>query len=741
MSRKKKQKKRKTFTTETQKNELSQTVEMGFKYHQAGNLSEAERLYKKALTQNPNNFDAYHLLGIIANQTGANDLAVDLIQKALTINSKNDTALINLGVAFEKTARENQAIDSYKKAIALNPNSADACNKLANVFNNTGRLKDAIHWYNQAISLKPDIADTHNNLGVALEKANRLDEAIDSYNKALAINPESASTNNNLGNLLVKTSQNQDAISCYQKAISLEPNMVTAWNNLAIVFQNTGQLDDAIRCYKKAIALKPDYIDAYNNLGNGLEKKGLLDQAILVYQKAIALSPGNADLHNNLGITLKDVNRLDEAAESIKKAISLRPDFAEAYNNLGNILEKLHQSNKAIENYKKAISLQPEYTQAHCNLGIEFEKTGQMDKAVACFRKAISIKPDHIEAHRHLSKSIKHTHYDNDIAAMESLYKENKLSDSQRILLCFSLGKAFEDLKDFEKAFFFIKEANHLHRRSYTYDISKDQNKFSSIKKIFNQKFFHKHEQLGHYDKTPIFILGMPRSGTTLVEQILSSHPSVFGAGELKDLSLAGKNLILSEDTQQQSKYLSGPIKDEFKKIGVEYIKRIRNHSHTASFITDKMPHNFLHIGIIKIILPESKIIHCKRNPMDTCLSIFKNYFSEKNSHKYAYDLEELGQYYRLYLDLMAHWQETLPGFIHEIEYEQLISDQEKQTRKLLEFCHLTWDDTCMSFHQTKRKVSTASSVQVRQPIYNNSVLLWERYKNQLEPLRKKIYG
>ncbi|MCP4023091.1 MAG: sulfotransferase, partial [Desulfobacteraceae bacterium] len=249
---------------------------------------------------------------------------------------------------------------------------------------------------------------------------------------------------------------------------------------------------------------------------------------------------------------------------------------------------------------------------------------------------------------------------------------------------------------------------------------------------------FSRQKRGGCSNKSPIFILGMPRSGTTLVEQILASHPQVFGAGELTDFSIVARQFSWEELKKGSDEIVSGKA-DPFKKAGQDYINRVQKHADGEKFITDKMPHNFVSIGFIRLFLPNAKVIHCTRDPMDTCFSIFKHLFSGQKTHKYAYNMKELGHYYNLYLDLMEHWKITLPGYIYEIKYENLVSNQKEETRKLLEFGGLPWEEACLSFHKTKRRVATASAIQVRQPIYKDSIQLWKRYEVQLEDLQKVI--
>jgi hypothetical protein len=288
----------------------------------------------------------------------------------------------------------------------------------------------------------------------------------------------------------------------------------------------------------------------------------------------------------------------------------------------------------------------------------------------------------------------------------------------------------------------FVIKATQLKRNSYDYSVAESREQFDRIKEIFSPGFFSNHRDIGNPDRTPIFILGMPRSGTSLVEQILASHPDVFGAGELNDLWKVLTSIRTSEKEKQLWIIPEGLIELDagvFADLGKQYITRIRKFSASAKFITDKMPHNFLRIGFIRAILPNARIIHCTRDPMDNCLSIFKNLL--KNGHGYADNMPELGQYYRMYLELMDYWRVTLPGFIYDQSYEDLVISEKEQISRLLQHCGLHWDDACLDFHKTRRKIKTTSNAQVRRPIYSDSVKLWTRYEKQLEPLKAAIYG
>lgn len=501
---------------------------------------------------------------------------------------------------------------------------------------------------------------------------------------------------------------------------------------------NRRQLDKAAGYLRHALRIKSDFLDALNRLGVVHLTLGRPEEAVVNFRRLAELKPDEPEAHFNLGIALYDSGRLDEAVESFQRLIELKPDHVEAHFNLGNFFMAQGKQEEAVSSFNRALELKPDYAEARCNLGVLYKELGKTEDAVACFKQALFLKPDYVRAFKGLSLVGKYTEADEFVQKMQDLYNRKNISGPDRKDLGFALGKVYEDLGDFDKSFAFIFEANRLKRQSYQYTIQKDYELFVRIKKIFSPEFFTAHQGIGHKDKTPIFILGMPRSGTTLVEQILASHPLVFGAGELPVLVDLTNTLCVGAEKGKFPECMLHMDAATFAGLGSQYIKNIRKYSTETEYITDKMPHNFLRLGLIKTILPNAKVIHCRRNPMDTCFSIFKMDFT--TPHGYAYDLVELGRYYSLYQDLMAFWEKVLPGFMYTIRYEEVVADQRAQTESLLEFCNLPWDQACIDFYKTKRRVSTASLAQVRQPIYKDSVKLWKRYEKQLEPLRKAIY-
>lgn len=597
-----------------------------------------------------------------------------------------------------------------------------------------GELPQAAECYQAILDANPDHPGALHLLGVSSHQSGAPDAAVDLIARSLEFAPGNADAHYDLGNALKDLGQADRAATHYHEALALKPDYTEAHNNLGILFQQLGRAEEAIESYRNAIASNPEDAGLHANLGNALKAAGLQQDAVLSYRNALALDPDNAGIHNNLGNILKDLDDMAEAEACYRKAISLQPGFAEAHYNLGIVMQYQGMLEAAEAAYRTAIRLNDGYAVAHNNLGVVLQDLGRLKEAESCYRRCLAIDPDFAVAYRHLMLITKRTDYDNDIDAMEQLYAKADLTDDRRLHLALGLGKAYEDLGQYEKAFSFFAAGNRIKRRMFPFSIEAHRRFTEHIKQTFDAALFARHSGAGHHDPTPVFILGMPRSGTTLCEQILSSHPLVYGAGELetlKRLALTGigndMNGLEFPDTMRHAD------SETLSRLGEAYIRDVRRHNPDSPFITDKMPGNFTYLGLIRLILPDAKVIHCRRDPADTCLSIFKNHLS--GDHRYAHDLRALGEYYVLYEDLMAHWRGVLPGYIHDIRYEDLIADQASETRSLLEFCGLEWDDACLEFHRTTRPVRTASFEQVRRPLYRDSIRQWKRYEKELTPL------
>ena len=479
-------------------------------------------------------------------------------------------------------------------------------------------------------------------------------------------------------------------------------------------------------------------MNLYNVLGLILTEQKKISEAVSYYEKGIKIDPTYAVIYNNLGSIYQSKEDHKKAENYFKKSIDLDHKMPEPQNNLGNLYLIMNKYEEAIACFKKALTIDPKFFISYYNLGVIYKNIGKFEEAKKNLKIAVKLNEHFFTAHRILSQVTNYKIDDEHFIFLKENYGNPKINDEQKTEIAFALGKASEDIKNFDKAFQYYNEGNHLRRKDIVFSIDREKKEFTNIKKIFSRNLFDKFKNSGNSVINPIFILGMPRSGTTLVEQILSSHPDVFGGDELNFIP----NLIEKHfDYKAKKLFLKDIItvnRKNLKDIGQEYINNLKKISNDSKRITDKLPINFKWIGLIKLILPNSKIVHCVRNPKDNCISIFKNYFN--NPHlNFAYNLEEISEFYNLYKNLMKHWKNTLPKFIIDIEYEKIIRNPEQQIRNLIKSCNLSWNDNCLKFYNNKRPIKTASDVQARKEIYKTSVDSWKNYEKYLGNVFKKL--
>ena len=531
---------------------------------------------------------------------------------------------------------------------------------------------------------------------------------------------------------LYSNGQIQEALDSVETLIKDYPDEPLLYNISGACYKEIDKLEMACKSFEKAVDLKPDYAEAQYNLGVTLRELGQVDAAIKSYEKALANQHAYPNAHNNLGQILLQSGQPDAAMDHFEWAVAYQPEFFEAHNNLGSSLLALGQVNTAVTHYEKALEIKPDYQLARNNLGIAYQRLGEIDKAFKSFERAQTVKSDYAQAHYNLSVLKKYTKNDKQIVEMESLLSNKDLSQSDRIFICFALAKAYEHLGKKDELFKVLHEGNQLRKKELNYTIEKSENHNAIIEKLFNSN----PKALSNQVSTirPIFIVGMLRSGTSLVEQIISSHHEVYGAGELKNL----RQIIipiLREHLTDDKKKLS---KKTFLSIRQKYLESLSRFNASENVITDKWPLNFRSIGFILSAIPEAKIVHLKRDARAVCWSIYKHYFSD-TGNGWAYNFEDLSEFYKLYSELMRFWHEMFPGKVYDISYEDLTTNQEDETRKLLEYCELEWDKNCLDFHKNKRTVETASVLQVQQKMYQGSSEVWKEYEEYLQPMIKAL--
>jgi tetratricopeptide (TPR) repeat protein len=715
---------------------IAELLTTGQKLHEAGRLAVAEDCYRRILAAQPDHDEALHLSGVIAHQQGRHDAAIRAIGKAIQRNPQNPVYFCNLGSAFLGQGRLDEAVAACRQAISIKPDFVEAHSNLGIALQRQGKLVEAASACRQAIGIKPDYVAAHLNLGGALEKLGKLDEAVSAYRRAISIRPDYPNAHFNLGVVLEKMGKLDAAVAAYRRATNIKPDHADAYCNLGVTLRKLCKFDEAVTACRQAVSIKPTHADAHCNLGVALQEQGKLDEAVAAFRQAISIKPGHADAHYNLGLTLQKQSKSDEAVAAYRQAISVNPDHADAHCNLGVALQELGKSEDAIAAYRRAFSIQPDHANAYSNLGVALQELGKIDDARNAFEKAIELMPRNARAYRLLGDVKRFRADDPHLAAMQELTREMPMhSPEESIELNFALSKAYADLGDHERSFRHLLEANALHRSRIVYDERATLTLFDRIRSVFTASLIREKGGFGHPSAVPVFIIGMPRSGTTLVEQILASHPQVCGAGELDDIFSAARKLRGAEDASLSfPEVVSSMAVDELGRFGAKYVGAVRARAPKAQRIVDKMPMNYLFAGLIHLALPNARIIHTRRDPVDTCVSCFSKLFTTSNT--YSYDLAELGRYYRGYATLMQHWRTVLPPEVMlEVQYEDVTADLEGEARRIVAHCGLEWNDACLSFYETERPVRTASAAQVRQPIYQSSIGRWRSYEHLLGPL------
>ena len=526
---------------------------------------------------------------------------------------------------------------------------------------------------------------------------------------------------------LLKQYQANNYIKAEEYALSLIkkfPNHDFAWKILSIVLKKAGKISESLTASEKLVEITPQDALAHYNLGNTYRELTKFSKAEESYKKAISLKPDLLQAYYNLGIVSKNNYKLEEAEKYYRQAVHLNPNFAEACNNLGTVLDNLSKLDEAEIYYKKAIALKPDFAEAYNNLGTNLEQQGKLNEAQTMYEKAILINPGLTNAHRQLSLIKKFDNYDEHFQQMQKIYLDKNISSEQRCHINFALAKIYEDLENFKKSYQHFSEGNKIKKELLKYNIKNDIELFNQIKLNFQKieqntpKIFKNENAL-----KPIFIIGMPRSGTTLVEQIISSHSMVTGLGELPFVLQFGYPVTTG---------LLDSSEESLTKFRNDYLEKLESLRDKNLIITDKMPQNFLYVGLITACFPEAKILHVKRDPAAVCWANYKQWFKSENLG-YSYSLEDIVEYYKLYNDLMEFWNKALKNKIYEVDYETLTINQESEIKKLIKYLELNWEESCLSPEKNERNVSTASNIQIRNKIFKGSSQKWKKYKPFLD--------
>ena len=565
-------------------------------------------------------------------------------------------------------------------------------------------------------------------------QANRLQEADALCRRMAEAEPGNAEIFNLWAAVVLQGGHPDAAAQLLARAIELNGGQREYHHNLGNVLRDLGRLDEAAACFHTALRLEPQAVDSAFELGLSLLDLGRPQEAAPLFKAAVSAGPHVTDGYFRLGVAHLMTGANQPASAAFRYALACETELTDARVNLAVLAREEGRAEEAMQEFRIASALRPEDPFILSNIGSMMREMGREEGPLGALERAVLLAPEEAEFHYSLTASRTYRRDDWRLAALETLAGKLPYLDRQgQIHVHFALSKAYEDIGEPEKSFHHQEAGNALHRAGQTYDEEAYLGGVQRIRDAFTPELIARLGGTGDSSPAPIFVVGMPRSGSSLAEQILASHPGVVGVGEIPDLPLLARALG-PDGGPYFPEFLREMSEADIARVGSAYVEGLRARAPEASRIVDKLPENYRLIGLIHCALPGAKIIHTRRNAVDTCLSIYSKLFSA--DLPYSYRLDEIGRYWRAYDALMAHWRAVLPpDAFYDLDYEALVADQEGETRKLLAFCGLEWDDAVLRFHQTRRVVRTASSHQVRQPLYSSSVGRWRPAVDQLAPL------
>jgi tetratricopeptide (TPR) repeat protein len=644
--------------------------------------------------------------------------------------------------AFEKASGYLQAGNAEKavrvcqSALKTFPNNGEIRCLLGMAYTHQGKLKKGLQHLRIVVDQYPDFAKGHEQLGNTLLRLRKLNAAAESFRNSLRLNSGQAALHRKLGKVLSAQGKTDEATMAFAEASRLDPDPDAKKLADAAEHQRAGRWNEAGRIYRRILRANPNNVDVMYQLSTVSMRTDRLENAIELLKKAVELRPKFAEAWTDLSIVLQIQEQFDEAIRCALSAVQLVPSQPHALLVLGESYFKHGDNEKAIATYEKGLRYEPNHVPLLSSLGNALRTAGRQQEAIKCYESSISIHPPLGEAYYSLANLKTYRFRDEQVAAMEKLAADNSVRVESRINFHFALGKAFEDRENIDRAIQHYRIGNDMRHAESPYDPKQTDLAHEHLKDVFSGEFVERIVTDVHPTENvvPIFVVGLPRSGSTLIEQILASHSLVDGTRELPTLGRVMRRLNIKEDSvgsyPEALAHLSIDARGE---LGSQYLEATRSFRTGRPYFVDKMPNNFSFIGAIRTILPQAKVINTCRHPLSTSVSTYKQLFF--GGQIFSYKLSDIAHYYLRYQQLMDHWHKTFPGFVLDVHYENLIDDQEFETRRLLKFCGLPFEDSCMRFYESDRAVNTASSEQVRQPIYRTSIDVWRPYEQHIDEL------
>ena len=649
--------------------------------------------------------------------------------------SPHPKRIFDRAVELVKGGARQEAEALCRQALEQNPGDINFVALLGWILAESNKLEEAEELLTRAVRTTPGNAKAQEDLGTVLLNLNRPEEALNHLERARELRPPNAPLLSKLGGAYQKLGRLQEADAVLKQAASMSP--VQAKLEEATRLFIAGKFRESEKLTQALVRENPDNVNAALLLARIAIMAKCFEDARVILERITQTKPRFVAAWHDLATVLKELHHYEEAVSILENAVSIEPNNALTHYYHGAALAMAARPEDAVDAYRTAVTLDPKIPGAHIGLGHVLKTVGDQEGGIEAYRQAIELRPNFGETYYSLSNLKTFRFNDSEIENMQTRLANDKLPIDCRVHFAFSIGKAFEDQKQYDNAFEHYRLANQLHRDSIAYDPVQTEVAHRRMCEIFDDEFFARHRAGGYGCERPdpIFIVGLPRSGSTLLEQILASHSQVDGTSELPDISMIAQGLTEPKTGRVFPGCMTDMGPEELARLGQQYLTQTQRHRGSSPFFTDKMPNNFAYTGFIKAILPNAKIIDARRHPMDSCFGSFKQHFAKGQT--FTYDLFELGEFYLEYDLMMAHWNKVLPGQVLRVQYENVVENLEDEVKRILTFCELPFEEGCVNFHETERAVRTASSEQVRQPIYKGAVATWKRFGTHLDELRE----
>jgi tetratricopeptide (TPR) repeat protein len=707
--------------------------------HQGGQLVEAARLYQEVLAQEAGNADALHMLGVLFHQQGDNKRAIELMGRAVVLRPNTATFHANLAEAYRAIGQFERAAGCCRTAIGLRPSFPEAIANLGLALQAMGLRDEAATQFRHALSLRPDFAAAHSNLGNLERELGHPDQALAHFQNAVRIDPAHAPARSNLGQLLLDRGQPLEALAHCQEAVRLQPAIASLHHNLGNVLRGLERFAEARAAYLEAIRLAPDLAKAHAHLGLTLMREGQQSEAIVRLKRAAELDPADPSIAEFLGDLYVECEQFTDAVPHYERAIALAPEERSTLHlSLGWALQEDGRLDEAGEQYQIAHRLAPNAAMVFTYLGGFHEEKGDLVQAESAYRQAMRLQPSFSLPFARLATLLRGKLADPDLEAIEAhLARPDQLNEPRGRLL-FGLAHVLDGRHEHVRAARALEEANALiletrrGRREYAPALHKQF--VDNVISEFDTRFFDRVKGWGNPTRKPVFIVGLPRSGTTLIEQVLASHPAVHGAGELRlgrqtfetiPVVLGRRDLPM-----QCIRQLDAAAVTRLAQIHLDRLATLA--APGPARVTDKMPDNYMYLGLLATLFPDATFIHCRRDLRDVALSCWMTDF---RSMLWSNDKAAIASRFHQYERLMEHWRAVLPVAVHNVDYEETVNNLDGVARRLVAACGLDWNPSCLQPHLNRRNVRTASLAQVRRPVYKDSLGRWKHYENQLADL------